>query len=75
MTTYISSRLRKDHTAAENRKTPLSLFSMFMGGNVYMALKMPDACVSHAFGQSVYTYVTDSSHISGLDHTLKQELI
>ncbi len=33
------------------------------------------ASVSYAFGLSAYTYITDSSYITVLDPTLKQELI
>lgn len=38
-------------------------------------VKMAGAGVSHAFGQSVYTYITGSSYCAGLDRTLKWELI
>jgi len=51
----------------------VSLWSKFRGYNlcVYTAyLKMGGAGVSHAFGQSAYTNITDSSYSAGLDATL-----
>ncbi len=52
---HIIEAEKRSHCCRKQENAIIAVFHVHGGEYAYMALKMPDACVSHAFGQSACT--------------------